>query len=435
MQSRESNPWDGQLLEKQRMDQVFDRLLKKRSEKPHPHSFDDPVIPGLSLNWLNQNRALLLSELMKSISSGNHQFLPHRKRIMFLDKAREMYVASWPDRMVLMRMEEILNAALEPLFSPHLYSFRKGRGAHLALKDLRAALLTQKDVPVFFLKRDISAYGESIQQERLFSMLDSLPHMKESLIFRALLQRAIQVSYHEEMHDFNVANPESVFLKNGLPAGSPLVPVLENFYLLALDRELSALDKKIFYGRYGDDFLFLCEDVATAKHADEKINQVCSDLGLRMKDEKKTNGAFRTQHPEFPHRESFDWLGGRVFEDATPGIRLHRMRELRVDLKKSIYSSSFGLQEMELTSEQQKQVLKRRLQCIIQESFHPTLARLFREVRNPLLLQTLDHQITLWVVQSLAQNFRLKKKKAWREFKSLELQLLHRQWVNHGLVP
>ena len=97
--------------------------------------------------------------------SGNElEFEPYQKiELKTGDKVRQIYTSSWPYRIVLMALQEVLSKHLEARYSPRLYSYRKGRSNLMAHQAFRTFLKNQENNQgVFVAKRDITAFGDSI---------------------------------------------------------------------------------------------------------------------------------------------------------------------------------------------------------------------------------------------------------------------------------
>ena len=122
---------------------LFERLRKKARQSPRRRN-SHPVCRHLSLNWILNNEALVTRQLVREIRARNYQPLPCTRSEVLLDKRRLLYSLSWPDRIVENLTADLLQRALEPLFSDRLFSFRKGRSNYLAVQDVGGYLRTAR---------------------------------------------------------------------------------------------------------------------------------------------------------------------------------------------------------------------------------------------------------------------------------------------------
>lgn len=309
---------DHMLLDANRYREVFARLKNRARAEPHRLS-SAPVERAFSLQWILQQEDQVIQEILRSLKSGNLELSPSRLTTIITNKKREIFVNHWVDRIVLMVVAQILLEQFEPLFSHDLYSFRRGRSNQQALRELKKFLQTSRSHSILIVKRDISRYGDSIPQGRLWRRLSKTIDLRGNVLFASILRQGIRPKVQSQDRLWT--------LTQGIPSGSPLIPPLENFYLLSLDRRFDQLRQQmapLFYARYGDDFLIATPHASYEKIIDSAINQAVSDLGLSIKDEKKVNLILkRHQSP------GFEWLGRRINPDFQFGLKTQQYREVK----------------------------------------------------------------------------------------------------------
>ena len=118
---------------------------------------------------------------------------------------------------------------------------------------------------------------------------------------------------------------------HGVAMGTPLVPLLGNLAVLAMDRAVLDVDG-IFYARYNDDFLLAHPDLAALREADARIDALLPGLGVRRKSSKESrtalcgNGVDCPADPRFRGAGRIDCLGLSVRYDGTMTVGPHRLR-------------------------------------------------------------------------------------------------------------
>jgi RNA-directed DNA polymerase len=220
-------------------------------------------------------------------------------------KSRPIGISSVEDKIVQDALREILDTLYEPLFRDFSYGFRKGRGAHDALRALNQVLCRGKGM--WILELDVQSYFDSIDRTMLFEML------RERVVDGSLL-RLIGKCLH-----VGVLDGEEYFEPGGGTAqGSVLSPVLGNIYLhhvldVWFERDVvPRLRGKAHLIRYADDgvIAFECED--DARRVMGVIAKRFERYGLKLHPEKT-----RVVRFERPRRDdsagkgpgTFDFLG------------------------------------------------------------------------------------------------------------------------------
>jgi retron-type reverse transcriptase len=311
------NAWDYSLLDEDRYFKTIEKWEVKAKANPYLLS-SSPTVEGIPLRWILENRDRVVKEIIRSLKSREFEFSEMRAIEMVTDKTRQFYVSHWVDRLVLSVMAGVFVDQTESSLSPHLYSFQRGKGVLDALHDLKNFLQDQnvgkKNQPLYVLKRDVSEYGDSIPHEKLFEKLRAVPGLECSDLYWGLLKSSLKPF----IIDDRVPGQRAEYsLRSGVVSGSPLCPVLENFYLSPLDRALGSIPDA-FYARYGDDFIFVTDQMDVAEDAALEIENLISEHGVQMKPEKKLNLLFhpgekkREPRGEFKVATGFEWLGHRI---------------------------------------------------------------------------------------------------------------------------
>ena len=339
----------------------------------------------------------------------------HKIELKTGDKTRTIYTANWPDRVVLMVLQDLIARRLEPLYSERLHSYRKKRstlGAHRAFQGY-----LKNHPSVWVAKRDITGYGESILPSVLQEKIAR--HFPSSKLprFRTLLDQTLTPDYH---------GPDGtpVRLETGIASGSPLTPVLENLYLMELDQMLDLLcaeDPSCFYARYGDDFVFACPDEAKFNQTVRTIDETVASVGLTYSENKKINCELgRTTR-------YLEWLGASFSATGLIGPKPKHFRSAYAVFIRAFESL---LRELALKFgdfPESKVAIQTALNQFLRESTNPNLGKLLLNRNHPSTIKTLDHNIRMLLVRWLTRHFKMKKSEAWKALHSLQIPSLNFQ--------
>ena len=134
---------------------------------------------------------------------------------------RPLGVQSWSDKLVQEVIRLLLDAYLEPQFSPHSHGFRPERGCHTALREIYHHWVGS----VWFIEGDISKCFDALSHEVLLSILRET--IKDERFLR-LISGLLKAGYLEDWR-WNQTY-------SGTPQGSIVSPILANLYLDKLDK-------------------------------------------------------------------------------------------------------------------------------------------------------------------------------------------------------
>jgi len=134
---------------------------------------------------------------------------------------RPLGVQSWSDKLVQEVIRLLLDAYLEPQFSPHSHGFRPERGCHTALREIYHNWVGT----VWFIEGDISKCFDALSHELLLSILRET--IKDERFLR-LISNLLKAGYLEDWR-WNQTY-------SGAPQGSIVSPILANLYLDKLDK-------------------------------------------------------------------------------------------------------------------------------------------------------------------------------------------------------
>jgi hypothetical protein len=385
-------------------------VLEKISKQPRFASKNNSA-----LNIILKNPDEMCSKIATWINTP-HFKLDLQKQISLTvgEKTRTLYTAPWPDRIILMATQRLLSEFLEEKYSPHLYSFRKGRGTIQAHQALRKYL--QKNPHPWIGKRDISQYGDSIAQAILFQQLEShLSRSSHPKLYR-ILEQGLSPAYLDSENQIQQ-------FQNGIPSGSPLTPVLENLYLMGLDSimtEKCKNDPSIFYARYGDDFVFAATHEQEFKEISQTVDAHISNLELKITEKKKIDLHLGIDHPHF------EWLGVSF---ASYGLISCKSKHFRSFYDSFITNFQSFINEIARYDdiETSLNMLKPALHQFLDRRQNPTLPKLLLNKTSPIEAKKLDHNIRLLLVRWLTKRFKIKKSVAWKKVRQLKVPSLNFQ--------
>ena len=163
-----------------------------------------------------------IDQIIELMRFERYRFAPARR--VYIPKKngklRPLGVPSWRDKLVGEVVRLILEAIYEPSFSSRSHGFRKGRGCHTALRQVRDGWTGT----VWFIEGDISDCYGSVDHEILLQILaEKIGDQR----FLRLIRGMLRAGY---MEDWEYKDTLS-----GCPQGGVVSPVLSNIYLHKLD--------------------------------------------------------------------------------------------------------------------------------------------------------------------------------------------------------
>jgi group II intron reverse transcriptase/maturase len=181
------------------------------------------MTPGASTETADDMSEAKISQIIGAMRHERYRFSPARRTYIPKKngKLRPLGVTSWSDKLVGEVVRLLLEAYYEPQFSARSHGFRKGRGCHTALREIR----DQWSGTVWFIEGDISDCYGSIDHSVLLSILAEKIHDNR---FLRLVSDMLKAGYLEDWvyHD----------TLSGCAQGGVASPVLSNVYLDKLDR-------------------------------------------------------------------------------------------------------------------------------------------------------------------------------------------------------
>lgn len=215
---------------------------------------------------------------------------------------REVFAASFEDRIVHHYIANRLEPLFEKIFSPRTFNCRKGKGQLYGVEQLKQDI---KDCSqnytrdCYIMKLDLSGFFMSIVKAMLADMIDRFivdyydgPD-KEDLRYVCRVVVLHEPEYncerHSPAHFWDYLPPHKSLFTNGrglgVAIGNLFAQLFANFLLNDLDWFLEEIGI-IYHGRYVDDFYCIGTDKAKLLAAVPKIRAKLAEYRLRLNEKK-----------------------------------------------------------------------------------------------------------------------------------------------------
>ena len=205
-------------------------------------------------------------------------------------KERELYkLEYYPHRIIQWSIMNVIMPIFMKNYSTKTYASLKGRGIHLAVKNIRKALRHEVENTQYCYKIDVKKFYSNINNKILMKKLERKFKDKKLLnLFRVII--------------FSLGN-------KGLPIGSLLSQYLANFYLSSFDHYCKEVLKLKNYYRYMDDIIVLESNKEKLHKINKKFHYILKNkFDLEIKDNWQI----------FPVDDrGIDFVGYRMFRDTT----------------------------------------------------------------------------------------------------------------------
>ena len=238
---------------------AYNWLCKSRLR--HPHNAD---IWDFRWRWANIRDGIEIKFI-----SGRYRFDVQVRRPLANGELIDVYTAC--DALVIKTLALILETILMPFLSLYCYHL-KGRGG---LKGAIRKVADSMGEYTFVFRTDVKSYYDSIDHHILIAQLGEF--VKDVRIIGFVWK------YLNRLVEYNGIFRE---VKQGIPMGSSLSPLLGAFYLRGLDMRLAV--PGVFYARYMDDILIMTKSRWRLRHAIKILNEEFGLLGLTKHPQKTT---------------------------------------------------------------------------------------------------------------------------------------------------
>src|SRR5205809_4218014 len=180
------------------------------------------MTPGVDGETVDGMSLAKIGRVIDAVRHERYRFQP-AKRIYIPKKngkLRPLGLPPWSDKLVGEVVRLLLEAYYEPRFSDRSHGFRKRRGCHTALREVRDTWTGA----VWFIEGDISDCYGSLDHQVMLSILAEKIHDQR---FLRLIAHMLKAGYLEDWEYHETLS--------GCPQGGVVSPVLSNIYLDKLD--------------------------------------------------------------------------------------------------------------------------------------------------------------------------------------------------------
>jgi group II intron reverse transcriptase/maturase len=186
------------------------------------YSNQGAMTPGASAETADGMSGDKIDQIIELMRHERYRFSPARR--IYIPKKngtlRPLGLPPWSDKLVGEVVRLLLEAYYEPRFSDRSHGFRKGRGCHTALREIRYAWTGT----VWFIEGDISDCYGSLDHDILLGILSE--KIRDQRFLR-LMRNMLTAGYLEDWEYRDTLS--------GVPQGGVVSPILSCIYLDKLD--------------------------------------------------------------------------------------------------------------------------------------------------------------------------------------------------------
>lgn len=388
--------YDKRLVSKSGLNALLEKLtLKHRSGH---RWWSSPVVKNTELAKIVLNDRTFSTQILNKINKNIINFHPFKKIIIKQEeKLREIYIQNWVDKIVQLRIQEIISEEINPIIHPDVYSFQKGRGpVHAIEAFLKFAKGCKSEIHI--LQLDITKYGDNVDQSILQSLLFEKLNVSDDPLMAAHLEKILS---------FEIIDTEGqrISKKLGLPTGSPLVPLFENLYLLPVDHFIENT-KPLFYCRYGDDMVIAYKDQPTLEQNLASITKEIEKIKLTIHPDK-----IAVTH--LTPTSSFNWLGFKINGKIQTGSKETHVKKILHEIKMEIHRHFFCLRQVD-RSGSDITGLRKSLEILEKKIYFNFSNRIFNFITSEEQTKQIDQFRIMQTHKAICKNFKLDKKMAWK---------------------
>ena len=284
-------------------------------------------------------RRSLARSLARSVAAGDYRPRPvDLWSLESKDKTRAAHMPDFTAHVVGSVLYQLLSHNARCYGLPGVYSYLPGLTNNSAMRALGAFVRRHRarvgtgGPPLYVLQSDFDHYGDGLpvgpaaalwpilrDVAALGSPAGGISDHTWSLI-TALIRPVVRDAEGAEFTRLQ-----------GVPMGTPIVPVVSNLAVLPMDRAIQEIEG-IFYARYNDDFLIAHPDLSAMHEADARIDSELGPLGVRRKTEKERRTALSAtgmpsdEDSAYRGGNRVDCLGLSVSHAGAITVGPHRLR-------------------------------------------------------------------------------------------------------------
>jgi len=237
---------------------------------------------GVTVEQFSRHAPRLLARLLERVAEHRYRPFPLLKIVVEKrfgsDGRRTLLVPSVGDRVLETAVARYLSRSFEEEFLECSFGYRPGRSVDRAIARIRKC---REMGYCFVVDADIEAFFDRVDHALLLARLaDRRPPADIMDLLRQWVERHVWDGAHLRR------------LRRGVPQGSPISPLLANFFLEDFDRELEKSGRKLI--RYADDFLILAKTREDAQQALVQAETLLAAAHLDLNREKTSIVDFET---------------------------------------------------------------------------------------------------------------------------------------------
>lgn len=284
-------------------------------------------------------RRSLARALAGSVAAGDYQPRPvDLWSLESKDKTRDAHMPGFTDHVVGSVLYQLLSHNARCHGLPGIYSYLPGLTNASAMRALGAFVrrhhkrVGAAGPPLYVLQSDFDHYGDGLPvgpDAALWPILREVAALGSPTggvsdstwgLITALVRPVVRDSEGAEFTRLQ-----------GVPMGTPIVPVISNLAVLPMDRAILGIEG-IFYARYNDDFLLAHPDLSAMHEADARIDAELGPLGVARKTAKERRTALSatgmpsSQDAAYRGGNRIDCLGLSVSHAGALTVGPHRLR-------------------------------------------------------------------------------------------------------------
>jgi CRISPR-associated protein Cas1 len=243
---------------------------------------------GVTVNSFGSQIEAHLNNLLEALLSGAYRPFPlleiEVEKKNHPGESRRLLVPTVRDRVAQTAVGRYLSRSFEEEFLECSYAYRPARGVDRAIARIRQC---HEAGYRYVVDSDIHAFFDEVDHDQLLDRVDEAGIEPEPA-------RLIE----EWTRAYMWNGSRAVALLKGVPQGSPISPLLANFFLEDFDRTLEETGRKLI--RYADDFLILARTPEEAAASLRDSEEALSALHLELNTAKTQVSTFE---------EGFHFLG------------------------------------------------------------------------------------------------------------------------------
>lgn len=344
---------DRKLADPAAYEEAILELFTKKQQRGKAY---DEAEPGVSYFDTVARRRTLARAIARTVGDGEYR--PGPVDLWFLEskgKTRAAHMPGFTDHIVGSVLYRLLSHNARCRGLPGVYSYLPGLTNASAMRALAAFVRTHRlrtgvtGGPVYVLQSDFEHYGDGLPvgpHAALWPILREIAtlgspggNLPEST-WKLITEFVRPVVRDRDGAQFTRLN--------GVPMGTPIVPLISNLAVMPMDRAILDLEG-IFYARYNDDFLVAHPDLAVMHEADARIDAALGVLGVKRKQAKESRIALSATgmpsetDPAYRGRNRIDCLGLSVSHAGTMTVGPHRLRRLLARIADRIDATAAGI--------------------------------------------------------------------------------------------